>query len=76
MTRRHVRSSSGVRQFERLVIEVLLPRSALHKALRATDPRVPLSTHEERCWEEAAVARCLRRGAFAIQSVRGTDEAP
>jgi hypothetical protein len=55
--------------YERLVVDVMIPRSALQRALRSTDPRVALSTHEERCWLEAAVERCLRRGEFSIQSI-------
>jgi len=76
VTRRNVRPSRGFRQYDRLVIEVLVLRDALETARRATDPHVSLPAHEERCWEETAVARCLRRGAFAIQSVRSAYEAP
>lgn len=70
------RRRRDARHYDRLTVELLVPRVALRAALRATDPRAPLSTREECCWQEAAVARCFRRGAFAIQSVRGTHEAP
>jgi len=76
MMPRAARRRRDAGQFERLTVDVLVPRAVLRAARRATDPRAPLSTHEECCWQEAAVGHCLRRGAFAIQSVCTADEAP